>query len=329
MTTTPTWGPFSGPMDASRRLGGFVDAHVGPEVGICWKGSDGLIPIRRPSWDGDGYGSVLIVQFDDQSPTHPGARLGFFASVERALQEAMESYGEAELFNGQVALAQGQMIDQAIGSVFARIADRKNRSDGIGVLLDVIAVGLTIASIGTGVGAIAMLGFYAGCALLVMDGAAYGLEITGYDKGAEWTKNVTEIPRMIATAACLTDAAYGGYKAVREMVELKTLRAGSMVTAGAADAQAARVARGASGLSEAERMSYARRYADIAERARTRAATKARKLNSMWAHEVTPRATVPGSAYLLVDDELKPDNDNMVARYLRQYVFHMTSAKRR
>lgn len=86
MTTTPTWGPFKGPIDASRCLGGFVDAHVGPEVGICWKGSDALVPIRRPSWDGDGYGSVLIVRFDEQSPTHPGARLGFFASVERALQ---------------------------------------------------------------------------------------------------------------------------------------------------------------------------------------------------------------------------------------------------
>ena len=49
----------------------------------------------------------------------------------------------------------------------------------------------------------------------------------------------------------------------------------------------------------------------------------------MWEHEIAPRATVPGSVYLLVDDELKPDNQNMIARYLRQYVFHVTSAKRR
>ena len=37
----------------------------------------------------------------------------------------------------------------------------------------------------------------------------------------------------------------------------------------------------------------------------------------------------PGRAALLVYDELKPDNQNMVARYLHQYVFHVTSVKRR
>lgn len=68
------------------------------------------------------------------------------------------------------------------------------------------------------------------------------------------------------------------------------------------------MARGASGLGEAERISYARRYAEIGERARARAAARAAQLQSKWVHDVTPRATVPGSVYLLVDDELDPDN---------------------
>ena len=102
-----------------------------------------------------------------------------------------------------------------------------------------------------------------------------------------------------------------------------------MVTAGRAQAEAARVARGASGLAEAERLSFARRYAEIGEHARARAASKAVRLQSMWVHEVTPRATVPGSVYLLADGELNPDNQNPIARYLRQYAFHVTAVKRR
>ena len=324
MTTTPAWGPFRGPYDAAQRLTGFANMHVGQDVGVCWASSGGLVPIRRPSYDSNGYGTVLIVQFDDTSPVHPGAPLSLLGSVSRAFHDAMERYGEAELLNAQVALAQGQMINSTLSRAFSR----KYRSDGIGVALDILAVGLTIAVMGTGVGPLAGLAFYGGCALLTMDGIAYAAEIAGYDDGAEKFKGWTEIPRIIATAAALPDAAWGGFKVVREMVAVRSLRAASLVTAGKAEAQAARVARGASGLAEAERVSYARRYAEIGERARVRAAGKTEKLRSMWVHEVTPRATVPGSVYLLVDDELKPDNKNLVARYLRQYAFHVTAVKR-
>ena len=324
MTTTPMWGPFQGPYDAARRLSGFVDPHVGPDVGICWASAGGLVPIRRPRYDSDGFGSMLIVQFNDTSPVHPGAALGFLASIGHLFSEAMERYGEAEMLNGQVAMAQGQMLSNALGRVFSK----KYSSDGVGVILDILAVGLTVAAIGTGVGAIAMAGFISGCALLAMDGTAYAVEIAGYDEQAETIKRITEIPRIIATAATLPDAAWGGYKVVREMIEVKSLRSASLVTAGRAEAQAARVARGTSGLSEAERLTYARRYAELGERARARAAGKASQLRSLWAHEVTPRLTAVGSVYLLVDDELKPDNEALIARYLRQYAFHVTAVKR-
>ncbi|WP_442678017.1 hypothetical protein ACSBM8_10710 [Sphingomonas sp. ASY06-1R] len=324
MTTTPMWGPFRGPHDAAHRLSGFADVHVGPDVGICWATRGGIIPIRKPSFNADGYGSLLVVQFDDKSPLHPGASLGFFGSVAQAFHDAMEFYGEAQLLNSQVAMAQGQMINHTLSRIFSS----KYRSDGIGVALDVLAVVLTVAAIGSGVGAIAMAGFVGGCALLTMDGSAYVVEIAGYDDAADSIKRWTEVPRIIATAATLPDAAYGGYKIVREMVELKSLRAASLATAGRAEADAARVGRGASGLTEAERMNYAQRYAEIGERARARASDRAARLRSKWAHEVMPRATVPGSVYLLVDDELKPDNENMVARYLRQYAFHVTSVRR-
>ncbi len=319
------WGPFRGPSDAAQRLSGFANVHVGPEVGICWASRGMLVPIRRPQYDPNGYGSVMIVQFDDSSPVHPGAPLGFFGSIGRAFSDAMERYGEAELQNAQMQRAQAQMISNALG----RVWEKKNRSDGVGVLLDVLAVGLTVAALGTGIGALAFVGLMGGCALLSMDGYAYAAEIAGYDEYAESVKRVTAGPRLIATAMTLPDAAWGGYKVVREMVELKSLRAASMVTAGRAQAQAARVARGADGLAEAQRLSYARRYAEIGEHARARAASKAARLRSMWVHEVTPRATVPGSVYLLLDDELKPDNQDMVARYMRQYAFHVTAVKRR
>ncbi len=73
---------------------------------------------------------------------------------------------------------------------------------------------------------------------------------------------------------------------------------------------------------------YAKKYAAIADRARLKVVKASEKLRSIWLHEIAPRATVPASLALLLDDELDPQNHAIVARFLQQYRFHMTVVNR-
>lgn len=195
--------------------------------------------------------------------------------------------------------------------------------------IDALAIGVTLAVGLTGVGLIAEIGFYGGLALLAMDGTAYGMEVAGYDRLADETKRVTEPFRIVATIATLPDAAWGGYKIIKEMPEIRMLRASSLSTAARADADAARVASTVSREADAARAARARKYAEIGERGNKRAADYAAKLRSKWALEISPRATLtPASVYLLLDDEIHTKDPGIVSAFLRQYVFHVTAVGR-
>ncbi len=324
MGTTPNWGPFSGPQDAATRIGGFVDAHLGPEVGIAWASLGGVTPLRRPHFDASGAGTALVVQWS-QAPPPPPKPQGLWQNFKVLAESAVEFSGQNRLADLQVAMMEGKALDSALQKAFAP----GQRSDALGVALDVLAVGVTLAVGLTGVGFVAEMAFYGGVALLAMDGTAYGMEVAGYQDLADQTKKVTEPFRIVATVATLPDALWGGYKVVKELPEIRMLRASSLRTAARAEADATRVASSVTRDAEMARMARAQKYAAIGERANQRAAAYAAKLRDKWALEISPRATlVPASIYLLVDDEMHTKDPGVVAAFLRQYMFHVTAVSK-
>ena len=321
MTTTAQWGPFSGPADAAKRLGAFVDAHLGPEVGIAWAALGGVTPLRRPHFDAAGAGVAVAVQWCAAPPPPPRPQ-GVWQNLKALATAAVEFSGENRLAELKSAMMQGAQVKAALDRAFAP----EHRSDALGVGLDVLAVAVTLAVGLTGVGAVAEIAFWGGVALLAMDGTAYSMEVAGYDDVADETKKVTEPLRIVATIATLPDALWGGYKIIKELPEIRILKAGSLRTAARAQADATRVAGSVTKEAEALRLARAQKYAAIGERANQRAAAYGAKLRSRWALEISPRATLtPASVYLLVDDEIHTKDPGVVAAFLRQYMFHVTA----
>ena len=139
------------------------------------------------------------------------------------------------------------------------------------------------------------------------------MEIGGNDELAETIKKRTEVFRIIATVMTLPDAAWGGMKAIREFQEVRQLRATSQATGDIAGTLANRTANAA----------RAERYAQIVERAQRRAQVHADKLRHLFLHELTPRATVPPSVYLLLREELDKENHSVIASFLQRLTFHV------
>ena len=89
-------------------------------------------------------------------------------------------------------------------------------------------------------------------------------------------------------------------------------------------------------MTRARYATLAHKYADIAEQARQRATKESqalereirRKLTNTGLHEVAPRLTVPPSLYLMGEDELNPDNEDIIARNIRSLSFHIVSVNR-
>lgn len=342
---SPVWGPFTGPGDTLNHVGAFINRTLSANVGICWVGGGGLHPLRAPHYDGNGFGEIAIVEWRNlpKPPPRPHAPATFWGKVKAALNAYFEQQGQAALLQSKIAMAQGQMINNALGTLYKRAFSDKHRSDTEGVLLDALAIGLTIGFVAGPWGWIALGG---GLVLLLADGAAWGLEMAGDDETAEWLKEADKPIRWIAIAAAIPDAVYGLAKVFRELPEVgrtvAELRAGklsSTSTSARATADAERVGREASAVgldaaSQARKADFARRYEAIAARAQQRAADHARKLSESWAklasttlHEVTPRLTVPETLRLMYG-EFTPAEKKEAVDFMKHYMFHVVSVHR-
>ncbi|MCQ9156179.1 hypothetical protein [Acidomonas methanolica] len=209
--------------------------------------------------------------------------------------------------------------------------------------LDVVAVGLTI---GFASGGLALIALYAGAVLLFVDGSIWATEMAGYGEAAEDAKSRTAVLRWGLILAALPDAAVGLFNAVKEtpdlitsIGELRQERAATQARALRARAGAGRMGRQADtaegAMARARYRAISEKYADYAERANARAQTEARnlqraiwKLSNMVIHEITPRATVPGTIGLMGNDELKEDNEDIIAQNIRRLKFHIVSSHR-
>lgn len=307
------WGPFPGPHEASQRLGSLVDGLLDPQVGVAWSSLGELTPLRKPAYDADGFGDVLVFGWDLNIPPPPPQTPSGWGRFVNFLESALAQMGQAQYEESQAEVAGYQQIGAATASVFKRMFDAKNRDDGLGVGLDILCVGLSLAALATPVGWIGLAAFAGSVTLLAADGAAYGAELSGHDEAAEGIKEQTQVIRVCATLMTLPDAFWGGFKTIKEMEEIRSLRAGSLRTAARADADAMRAT------------NYARKYAAIAEKARLRAAARMDKFRFKWVHEMGPRAAGLLGAYPLGVEITDPADKGQVAQFLRQYSFHIVS----
>lgn len=351
---SPIWGPFRGPQHAASVLGDFIDRGPGPTVGICWAVNGSLYPLRHAHYDNGGFGETVVVEWKPvpAAPRGPPPHHGLWNRVNGWLHRYFEEQGRLALQQGQSQLAMGKAFDDAIGSAIQRSpllqrAFNEHGADTLGVALDVVAVGLTIGFVAGPLGALAFAG---GLVLLVADGTAWGLEMADNDHAAEIVKEdpTLVLLRWTAIIASIPDMAVGLYhvaaetpEAVRTLSELSRERAASSMRVSArASGDAARTGQLANDavdpMTRSRYAAYARKYADIAERAQQRATDEAqalhreirRKLTETGLHEVAPRLTVPPSLYLMGKDELNPENDDIVARTIRSLGFHIVSANR-
>ena len=338
---SPTWGPFHGPGDALNHVGPFINSCIGPSVGVCWAGGGKLYPLRKPVYDGAGFGEVAIVEWHivppPPPPPAPPATIGgrFMAF----LNGIMEQQGKAQMLQGEIAMAQGRAISGAFSTLWDR-AWNKNRSDTEGVILDVLAVGLSIGFMAPPFGLIALVG---GVALLGMDGYIWGQEMAGEDERAEETKHTLKLYRWGAAIACLPDALWGLGKVAIDLPkilesvgELKAARAGEEAKAwraqtGSGNSGRAAITADANSALQARKADMARRFATLAENARKRAAAKALELGKKWAelgqiavHEAPPRLML-GETFRLMYNELTPKDKQEAVQILRNYAFHVVS----
>ena len=288
-----------------------MDKVCGLDVGVAWASGGAVYPLRRPGQDSAGFAQAILFEWH---PAPPPRQLvgpsGLFGRLERVVEGALAQIGQQEVARSDSALAMSQTLVQAFGSL--RMGQK---SDAASVALDVIGVAFSLGALATGVGFIGMMALVGGGVLLLADGAAYGMEITGHGEAAETFKKRTEVFRLVATVMTLPDAAWGGAKAIRELLEVRELRTASRTTAAIAGTLAGRTANAA----------RASQYAQIAERARLKAQIRSEQIRGLLLHELTPRATVPPSVYLLLREELDKDNHSAIASVLRRLTFHVVT----
>ena len=326
MTITPDWGPFAGPADAAKHLSDFVDDYLDRDLGVAWYSLAGLTPLRRPSYDASGIGACLVAQWNPSPPTPPAKPRGIYQEVKAAIKATLEAYGEGQMAQSEIAMSQAQ----ALAKVLQPALGGDRWKDALGVGGDIVGVAIGIAVGCTGVGLVAELAFWGGAACLLMDGAAYGLEVSGHDDYATTLNKWDEPLRLVAAVAALTDAGWNGYRTFSEEIpKLRLERTSSMRTAARANADATRVAGSATGAADAARKVLAEKYAALGERANKRAADLASKLQRTWALDLAPKGVLtPAATALLVDSEIESQQPGPVAAFLGHYVFHVTAVTR-
>lgn len=280
------WGPYRTAFDARTCLARFVDKVCGPDVGIVWAADGDIYALRAPRRDSENFGDIIVFQWlpaavvvSNKPPS------GFWNEAREFIKGALTAEGSALTIQGQAQMAVGQAVNRVVG----RMAT-SHRDDGLGVALDVVCVGLSLALIPTGLGVLAALGLFGGTLLLITDGTSYGMELAGDNERAEAFKINTEKIRIFATIATLPDALWGGMKALQELNEVKKLRAIDRGTAASADALAQRSADSV----------RAKKYEQIAERANLRSQIRSQQISGSLKYEVSPRGAGLGSALLLL-----------------------------
>ena len=312
---SPTWGPFSDVSDARTRLSRFVDQACAPSVGVVWAADDSIYTLRPPLADGNGFGDVVIFHWPRVPAPPKPAPSGFWANLKDFLNRAAETQYQASM-----AEAQGNMaLGKAMGNVFDRMI-HTHKDDGLGVVFDVLCIGLSIALIPTGIGlvtTVAGIAALGGVALLAMDGTAYSMELAGDDEGAEVVKKKTEVARIIATVATLPDLFKGGFEVVRALRDLSEALPAAERTAATAEKLAARTANA----------NRADRYAQIAEKAHLRAQIRREQIAALLQRGVAPRGAGLGGGGLLVREEIENDK-SLYHQVLSRLQIHSTSLKK-
>jgi hypothetical protein len=306
------WGPFISALDARQRLTAYVDQTCGREVGVVWASNGGVYPFRAPLRDGAGYGDVLVFQWSQRPAPPPRPPTGFWNRARRFIKRCLEMEGQAMIAQSQAELAMGQAINKVVSRAFTA-----HRDDGLGVALDIVCIGLSIALIPTGLGFVGLMGFVGGAFLLGADSYAYALELGGADADAEAFKKQTEKYRIIATVMTLPDVVYGGFKAVRELQEIRELRALDEATARAAERLGASTSDGARAV----------RYEQIAEKAHLRSQIRTEQIKAAFAHEIAPRGSGVGGTVLLIREEITSDESSLKDA-LRRLNIHSLSVRR-
>ncbi len=304
---TPEWGPYTDINDARVYLTGFVDRACGPDTGIVWAANGNVYPLRAPKRDIDSVGAVAIFEWN-KPPPPPRRPSGFWERVKAFINSALEAQGQAALEQSKADLAMSQAATQVFKRMFS-----SHRDDGVGVVFDVVCVALSLALLPTGLGALGLIGLAGGSFLLLADGTAYGMELADDDEGAELVKKKTERLRLIATVMTLPDIAYGGAKMVKELLEIRELRAMDRVTAQAATNMSARTTNAA----------RAERLRQIAERANLRAQIRSEQIAATLKLEMSNRTLGSGSIGLLVREEIKND-ESLWHQFLQYLQVHCT-----
>ena len=134
------------------------------------------------------------------------------------------------------------------------------------------------------------------------------------DQAAEDFKKNTERYRLVATVMTLPDIAYGGYKAVREIIEIRAMTALDRTTAQAATAMSGRTANA----------TRAERFHQIAERANLRAQIRTEQIRAGLKLEIAPKGAGVGSTVLLVREEVQND-ESAFHQFLRSLQVHSTT----
>ncbi len=298
--------------EANARLHAFVDKACGPGVGVVWSTQGALYPLRAPRRDAGGFGDIVIFEWTAAPPPPPKTPSGFWPRTKAFIKSCLEQEGRAAIAQSEANMAMGQ----AVGKVFDRMV-HTHRDDALGVGLDILCIGLSIALLPTGLGALGFLALTGGVVLLITDGAAYANELAGDDEQAEMIKKKTEMIRIFATVATLPDAVFGGVKAVRELREVADLLPKATKTAAVAESMAVRTANTA----------RAERLAQIAERAHLRAQLRQEQISALLRLEIAPRGAGSVSTGMLVREEVQNDKSamNSLVQRLR---LHVTAAHR-
>ena len=203
-------------------------------------------------------------------------------------------------------MAMGKAMTQVLGRMLT-----SHQDDGLGVALDVFCIALSVALLPTGLGVLGAVGLFGGVVLLGTDSWAYALELGGNDEQAEAFKTQTERYRLIATVMTLPDVAYGGVKLVKELAEVRELRAVDRVTAEAATSMSARTRNAA----------RAERLRQVAERANLRAQLRSEQIAAGLKLEASGKLGGAGSVALLVREEWQNDQ-SMLHQFLRILQVH-------
>ena len=306
ITLTPDWGPYDGINDARMNLCRLVDAVCDPSVGVAWASRDNLYPLRAPRRDDLGFGDAFVFHWPDAPPPPPKRPTALWDRVTAAILNALAAEGNAELASAQAQVEAGRAMADTMSKLLAAHSD-----DGIGVVFDVVCVGMSVALFASGIGALGLMALGGSLVLLGTDGTTYGLEMAGDEEKAEWFRKTTENVRIIATVATLPDLGWGGLKAVREFQEIRQLRAVARATATTADAMAARTANAA----------RAERYAQVAKRAHLRSQIREEQIRGLLLHEFSPRGAGVGSLGLLFKEELGTD-ESALHTFLRRLQLH-------